>query len=187
MSREPYKVVDLSMEAGERVTLPVTAAAVTVLGADAAFEIGFDKGDTYHLEAGLEVVTEGFSEVHLQNSQPSENTLRLAFSIKGVRDARLTVSSSLSIAGASLISDVADVTLTAAVATLVAAAKTSRKSVLVTNLANNAKAVRVGSANVGASRGIEVSPGQTATLDTTAAVYAYCETAQALAVLELDA
>ena len=187
MSREPYKVVDLSMEAGERVTLPVAAAAVTVLEADAAFQIGFDKGDTYHLEAGLEVVTEGFSEVHLENPQASENTLKLAFSIRGVRDARLTVSSSLSIAGASLISDVDDVALTAAVATLVAAANTSRKSVLVTNLATNAKAVRVGSLNVSASRGVEVSPGQTITLDATAAVYVYCETAQAVAVLELDA
>lgn len=73
----------------------------------------------------------------------------------------------------------------AAAAAVVLAANANRKEAFVTNLAANADPVRVGDVNAGAARGVEVSPGQTLTVSTEAAVYVYSPSNQSVAVAEV--
>lgn len=80
----------------------------------------------------------------------------------------------------------ADVSLLAAATTLIKAAGT-RKKILVTNLTANAEIIRVGDSNTAAARGIELSPGMTAELETSGAIYGYNPgaVAQSVGILEL--
>jgi hypothetical protein len=55
----------------------------------------------------------------------------------------------------------------------VVAADSSRKSVTISNLSSNVQIMRIGDSNAGAARGVELSPGQSVTLETESAVYAY--------------
>lgn len=99
--------------------------------------------------------------------------------IAGVQDVEITKSDSLSTA--------ADVSLGAGATSQVIAANAGRRELLVTNLAANVETLRVGDSNAGAARGLEVAPGQTITMHTTAAVHAYNPggSAQSVGVLEV--
>lgn len=79
-----------------------------------------------------------------------------------------------------------DVSLLAAATTLIKAAGT-RKAILITNLSANAQIIRIGDSNAGVARGIELSPGMTAELATSGAVYGYNPgaAAQSVGILEL--
>lgn len=87
---------------------------------------------------------------------------------------------------ANTITDAVDVTLTAAVATVLAAANTGRKELLVKNPSSNTDTIRVGSGSVAASRGHPLEPGESIVLTVTAAVYGYCANAVSLSVTELE-
>lgn len=92
------------------------------------------------------------------------------------------------IAAHSTLVTTADDSIAATTTEQILAANTDRKEALITNLADNGAKIRVGDANTGAGRGIEVSPGQTITLNTTAAIYVYNEgaSAQSVAILEVE-
>ncbi|NIT63674.1 MAG: hypothetical protein GWO39_07760 [Gammaproteobacteria bacterium] len=87
---------------------------------------------------------------------------------------------------ADTLSPAEDVTLSAAIATQVAPVNTARRRVLITNLAGNTNTIRVGDVSVSLTRGAPVAPGQTITLETTAAVYAWSTGSQDVAVLEVE-
>lgn len=82
----------------------------------------------------------------------------------------------------STIDTVADVALTAAVATLVLPADITRREALISNLIGNASNIRVGDVNTGAARGAQCGTGQTVTLNGTEAIYAFSATAQSVGV-----
>lgn len=93
----------------------------------------------------------------------------------------------VSLSQSSAIVTTADVSITgAAAAAVVKAANTARREILIGNLAANASVIRVGDSSTGASRGQEVSPGQTLTLSTEAAVYVYSPTTQSVSVIEVE-
>ena len=89
--------------------------------------------------------------------------------------------------GHSNIPSTADVSIAATTTDPVLAANTSRVEAIITNLAVNAQTMRIGDSNAGAARGIELAPGQTIVLTTTAAISAYNPgaSAESLAVLEV--
>jgi hypothetical protein len=82
----------------------------------------------------------------------------------------------------STIDTVADVALGAAATTQVLPADAARQSALISNLAANVDIIRLGDANTGAARGIELQPGQTATLNGTEAIHAFSPSAQSVGV-----
>jgi len=82
----------------------------------------------------------------------------------------------------STINTVPDVALGAGVATPVLGIDASRQQALITNLAGNANAIRVGDANVGAARGVQVGVGQTITIAGSAAISAFSAGAQNVGV-----
>ena len=80
----------------------------------------------------------------------------------------------VSVANASVIATVADVVVVAAAAAAVClAANANRMSTLITSLQANTQVVRIGDSNTGAARGIELAPGESVEIDTTAPIYAY--------------
>lgn len=84
------------------------------------------------------------------------------------------------------ISTVPDVSSGVATAAQVISANAVRKSVKIKNLAANVEPVRVGGASIAADRGHELSPGESITLKTSAAVYVFCSVDQKVSVIECE-
>ena len=84
-----------------------------------------------------------------------------------------------------VLASVSDVLLGAGAATLIVAADAVNKEreVIVKNLFANAAIIRVGDAASGAARGHELNPGESITLNTMGAVYAFCAAAQSVSVI----
>lgn len=66
-----------------------------------------------------------------------------------------------------------DASIPAGAAALVAAANPNRRRAVIANPFGNAREFRVGDVTVGAARGVEIPPGESIYLDTTAAIYAF--------------
>lgn len=73
----------------------------------------------------------------------------------------------------SILDTVADVAMTATATTQILAANGDRVKALITNLAANTQTLRIGDTNAGATRGVELAPGETIELETTEAIYGY--------------
>lgn len=67
----------------------------------------------------------------------------------------------------------ADDSIAATTTEQVAAADADRRAIIITNLITNTAAVRVGDSGAGAANGIPLQPGESVTLETSAAVYVY--------------
>lgn len=82
----------------------------------------------------------------------------------------------IAVQGSNALVSAADVTAGVA-ATLISAANASRKRIHVQALFSNTQNVRVGDANITATRGVQLVPGMGFTFDTTAALYCIYEAA----------
>ena len=81
----------------------------------------------------------------------------------------------------------ADVWVAATTAAQIRAATANRQKIIVTALDTNSREVRIGDSGVGAANGILLFPGQTETLETSAAVHCYNphSAAQVVALAEI--
>ena len=66
-----------------------------------------------------------------------------------------------------------DVSLAAGTDTMIVGADANRLCVIITNLAANTQTFRIGNASVSATAGVELAPGESIEIETTAAVYGY--------------
>ena len=89
----------------------------------------------------------------------------------------------VSLAKPQTINTVADVALAAGVATQILPLDAARQQALISNLTGNANRIRVGDVNVGAARGVEVSPGQTITLAGTQAIFGFSAVLESVGVV----
>ena len=80
----------------------------------------------------------------------------------------------------------ADVALTAATATVIAAVNTARKELMIKNPSSNTASIRIGSITVAANKGFELEPGESTILTTTAAVYGFSVPGESISVTELE-
>ncbi len=134
-------------------------------------ETRFDGSDTYLLENG-----ETFTEITLKNTTGGAVTVTVGIGQGEIRVANaVTVSGTVATleAKAATLATVADVALTNGAATLLSASSSTRREVLISNPAANAVTIRIGDANVTATRGIELGVGGTIVLTTSAGVYAF--------------
>lgn len=131
-----------------------------------------------------------FKSLAVINDSGANLTFQLEIGYGEVKTNNVSISGTLKAAlqGHSTLSSAADDSIAATSTELVLASNTNRKEALITNLSSNAGNIRVGDSNAGASRGVEVSPGQTVTLSTTAAIYVYNEgtSAQSVGLLEVE-
>jgi len=87
-----------------------------------------------------------------------------------------------SLSKAATLDSLADDSIAATSTELVAAADSDRRAIMVTNLAANTDEVRVGDSGTGATNGVPVQPGETVTVETSAAIYVYNSKASAQSV-----
>jgi hypothetical protein len=126
-----------------------------------------------------------FTKIRIENEGGAVADVTLTAGTGDADDSSVT--GSLNIAKSTTLQTVADVSILATTTTQIAAADSARREILITNLSTNTAAFRVGDSSAGAARGVEVLPGSTIALETTAAVYAYNSGAgaQSVGVLEV--
>ncbi len=126
-----------------------------------------------------------FVDISVRNDTGATSSVVLVIGSGMVDDSQL--SGTITMDKSTAISSAADVSINAATKSIVAAANSARREIMITSLSTNAAAFRVGDTNAASNRGIELLPGSTITLTTSAAVYAYNShtAAQSLAVLEV--
>lgn len=97
------------------------------------------------------------------------------------------ISGEVTILGGATLTTTADDSIAATATEQVLAANASRRSVVLSNPSTNTREFRYGDSNTGASRGAILEPGESATIETTAAVYVYNPNgvAQSLGLLEV--
>lgn len=104
----------------------------------------------------------------------SDNAARLLGIITGIR-------------GEATLTSTADVSIAASSAAQVLAQNLNRRAALLRNLTANSAAFRIGDTLITATRGIELAPGETISIETTAAISAHNTggVAQTISVLEI--
>jgi hypothetical protein len=176
LSQEPgFQNYSLTLAAGAVYTLPGVGSFLKCFSATAAIEVKLNDGPRNPLKTGRAYrVRPGQHFERLEFYNPNAGSVDIEYGVgfAEVEDDPV-LSGAIEISPATGLSTVADVSITAASTVQVLAADTGRKGVLISNLAANTQIMRIGDSNAGAARGIQVAPGQTVTLETTAAVYAY--------------
>lgn len=142
------------------------------LQSDGDLNISFDDKTPAFFPQGLGYPVE-FNKVRLINGTGAPITAKLNIGSVRTDDNRLSLSGAFQISVPTTLQSGVDVSVAAGATSLVIAANTSRNEALVTNLSANSSVIRVGDLNAAANRGIEVSPGQTVTLETSAAIYVH--------------
>ena len=178
-----YKV---NLSAGTQTEIGAVGNYYRILEASGDVWIGIDGGPLQKRAAGIgEEVLEGFSRLTLYSD--IDQAVLLSVTRGRIDDGRLSVTAPVKQDVGDSLASFPDVSLNPVSATLIVAANPARREVLISNLELNAETIRIGDANAAASRGIELSPGSTIVLTTTAAIYGYNPgtTAQPVGVLEV--
>ena len=165
------KRIDRQIPASSGEVVHAVGTFIWLKSATGAVSIKTDQGETALLTSGDYIRTDKvFTEFFITDESGAQNDVTFNISEKGEaglfsRDVNLAVPSTL--AGA------VDVTLTAAVATLILAANSNRSEAIITSVGTQPGATRIGPSSVAANRGILVAPGATLILDTNAAIYGF--------------
>lgn len=189
------KTFEYTIQAGETATFPGGNFFV-LMSTSAGVDVQFIKNGT-SIDEDAESVEEGFS---VRPVRPADGglafervkitsailqTVKLAISKGGGDYNALAGAVSATPVVATGLLTTSDKLLGAAATTSIIAANANRREVLITNKSTNTASIRVGDASAGATRGIEVQPGQTASIESTAEVFAYSVPAQSVGILEV--
>ena len=181
---------DFSIAPGETERRAVVGRFIRVKSASAEIRVQAENKDgrivaDLSANEGLRfAVPERFEQIRVTNNGAATVAAVLTVGFGEVDDS--SVSGALSVSKSSGVRTTADQSIAAA-GSYTVAADTSRREVLVQALAANTDALRVGDASTSAGQGLELQPGQTATLETSGAVVIYnpSAAAQSVAVLEV--
>ena len=192
-ARHPkYQTLDYEMAAGQEFSLAVNGDFCVCLEADGDLKIGFNNGPKAHFEQGLRFRTpEPFNSIEIENVSGAANTVRLGIGRGQIEDARLNLAGSITSREdvPDVLTSGAAVSCADAATTLLAAANSKRREILATVPASAGGSLHVGgAAGALAGEGLEIAPGATVTLQTTAAVYVRNDTggAVSVSVIELE-
>lgn len=183
-----YAVRRFTIQPGETVQTVRDAGFVTCLNSSGMFKIAFNDGPMNDFEAGLTYRPEsGFERIALHNSGISPVTVRLGFGKGNIADSRVTIGDGDMLSAREptpdrLVTD-APVTAVDGAANQIAASDPLRREIMVVSPASAAGAVYIGGDPAAvAGQGIPVLPGQSLTLQTTAAIYARNDTGAPVAL-----
>lgn len=143
-------------------------------------------GQTVTMRAGdKRRVAEGFVFFRVENENASD--VNAVFIVGRGDYSRQAVTGEVTLTTPATIASTADVSLAATATTQIKAANTDRREIIISNLSTNTQTMRIGESSAGASRGVELAPGASITLQTTAAVYGYNPggSAESVGVLEV--
>lgn len=164
------------LQAGAWISVPANGDKVFVMEATAPVDVEFigTTGERIGYANGMDVGDGGgpgpwFRSLRIKSA--SAQTVKLA--VTGGEFVVSRIAGQVAVVPPADLSTNADQTLTADTATVIAAADTTRREIMIRAPKTNTVNIRIGDSNVGSARGIEVEPGQTMVLNTAAAVYGY--------------
>ena len=166
-----------SLKAGVEYSVDVDGDvfSVTSVADSTKFTISFDESARF---AGI---TQGMGGKFLQSYNrvvllsPVDNTVEVVLGFGEFIDSRATLSATLntSIEPGNIIGNGGDVTIAATTTALCLAASSTNLECILRADPDNVEPVRVGGAGVGAANGMPLDPGDSISLSTVGAVYAY--------------
>lgn len=169
-----FSIYDITLAAGEGIDIIRLSNFVVCVTATAAFNLAIDDETPGRFEQGLSFEsTQTFEKVRLENNSGASNTIRLGLGIGKLTDSRANFTSALSLVKAATPDSIADVALPAAATTVIQAADTTRREIIISNPVTNTKTFRIGDAGAGAANGIPLEPGASIVLSTSGAVYGF--------------
>ena len=184
--QNPYREFTETIPAGQSIDVRYDHNSLRILaltaGATLQVQFGQSGSKTSLVGAGMGFeYTDGegrpiaLRSVRLFNGGGAPLTVTVGAAIGKVADNRLTVSGTLTTieVKAGTFDSLTDVALTNGSATQLDVSDASRRELIVTNVLANAVSMRVGDSGVSATNGIELQPGDSVALTTTAAVFAY--------------
>lgn len=177
-----------TIAAGDAVRIDRDSSFITCLQASSVFKIRFNEGPENDFEAGLTYSPQmGFHNVTLRNPGAAPITVTVGFGKGEITDSRVTISEGDKVLTRQASPDVLttgaavncpDVATTA----LLAADTLRREAVIVVPTTATGPVYIGGDAAAAAGQGIPVLPGQSFTLETSAAIYGRNDTGGAVAV-----
>ena len=181
-----------TIAAGSSVKMSRKADFLRCLESTGIAEVQFDNaGDGGDLEGGLAYWPQGgFSQADILNPTASDITLIIAVGKGRMEDNRATVNTGQTLPTRETAPDVlsanAPVSAVNAAATLLSAANAKRREILIVNTDAAATVYIGGDPAAAAGAGVPLLPGQSLTLETSAAVYARNDSGAAVSVSAND-
>lgn len=169
-----YREYTITLTSGGFHTLNALGDTITILSVTGDVDMKIGENPQTKCRAGITIDVPAFSQygrIDFLETGASNASVLVAVSNGNVKDNRLTVSGNIDISKSSTLDTIADVTLGTASATLIAAADSTRREILITNMTGDF--IRVGDSGVLATSGVRVADGASVTLQTTAAVYGF--------------
>lgn len=187
MSERLLNAKDYTIDAGGKAQISIPGTYFQLMESSSDVTIRFFRHDS---EIGIaENVPEGFTfgpvaepwhRVEIESA--AAQTVKASVSRAATGLLRITGAIDADITKATTLDSLPDVVIGAGATQILAAADSTRREILVSNLAANASPIRVGDGGASAANGVPCAPGETVTITTSGAVYAYSATAQSVAV-----
>jgi len=118
-----------------------------------------------------------FGRIIVTNAAQAGKSITLAYTIEGKDNIIVgnpaDAASEVTVTKSNTLDSHGDVTLAATATTLILAADTDRREIIITNLVGNPETLRIGDSGAAAANGDPLAPGETIILTTTDAVYGY--------------
>lgn len=173
-----FQTLVLPIEANSFRRIAGSFTYLKVLAATSAnIELEINNGGRWVPPIGTEFLfKQAFKSFQVYDRSGLPNTVTILAGLGDARDPGSIVTGTFNIAKAANISTVADVTLTAGVATSIVAASPTRRSVSITNLSPST-AIRIGDSAITATRGDYLAPLQTKIYETTAQYFGFTPSA----------
>lgn len=181
-----YATRVFTIPAGGSAEMVRNANFITVLEANAPFEVSFDNGPRSDLETGLTLRTVSeFHRFELINPGADEIRVKVGLGRGDIRDARLVLSGAISSKSLSpnAFYTGAPVVCPNGATTILSGANDNRRELVIVCDEDAAANVYIcGYGGAGAGEGLPLAPGQSLTLETSASVYCRNDTGAAVAV-----
>ena len=174
------QVVNRLLEANSGHNVTVRGDYIWLKSSTGNVHIKTDRGDVLILHEGdYGRLDKKFTEFYLTNLSNVQNDLTMIIAEGG--DAG-KYGGRVRLAAPTQLLDFPDVTITPAAPTLLLAANSARHEVIITSHCSNVSDVRVGSNVVSCEQGLLLPCGGSVTLQTTAPIYGYADTAEKLTI-----
>lgn len=154
------------------------AYTATSLTASIDIYINDQLRDPIRFSQGMFIRGIPFSRLFVSHAAQAGETITLFFAVEqDTRNIQIVNPSlgftNINITKATVLETIADVAMIGVATTQILAANAARRVAYITNLLGNAQTLRVGDAAAAAARGTPLAPGDTITIETTEAIFAY--------------
>jgi len=154
------------------------AIDATSLTAQIDIRVNDQLRDPVTFQQGMFIRGIPFSRLYVSHAAQPGETITLFFAAEqDVRNIEIVNPSiafnNINVTKATVLETVADVAMVGLATTQILAANAARRVAFITNLLGNAQTLRVGDAAAAAARGTPLAPGDTITIETSEAIYAY--------------